>query len=233
MMRQHTNRDLIIRVARGLGPLRERVTFVGGSVIGLLITDEAAPAVRPTMDVDIIVEVASTGEYYRFAEELRRLGFTEDRSKEAPICRWLIGGTRVDVLPTDEQVIGFSNRWYRFAASSAERCKLEEDLTIRLITAPCLLATKLESFLGRGLGDFTASHDMEDIIALIDGRKELVEEIRNSHGDVRTFLAETFRSFVVQEAFQESLPGHLPPDHASQARLPMLRTRIEVIASMK
>ena len=224
---------MIIRVARSLGPLRDRVTFVGGSVVGLLITDEAVPEVRPTMDVDVIVEVASTGEYYRFADELRRLGFEEDRSEEAPICRWLVGGTRVDVLPTDEQVIGFSNRWYRLSASCAMRYEVEEGLTIRLITAPCLLATKLESFIGRGLGDFAASHDMEDVMALVDGRRELVEEIRDSPDDVRTFLAETLRSFIKQEAFLKSLPGHLPPDRASQARLPMLRARIESIASMK
>lgn len=233
MTRYQPNRDMVIRAARSLGPLRERVTFVGGSVIGFLITDEAVPDVRPTMDVDVIVEVASTGEYYRFAEQLRRLGFEEDRSEEAPICRWLVGGTRVDVLPTDEQIIGFSNRWYRPAASCAVHYEVEEGLTIRLITAPCLLATKLESFLGRGLGDFAASHDLEDVMALLDGRRELVEETRQSRDDVRAFLAETLQSLVRQEAFLESLPGHLPPDRASQARLPMLRARIEAIASMK
>ena len=49
MTLHQANRDMIIRVARSPGPLRERVTFVGGSVIGLLITDEAVPDVRPTM----------------------------------------------------------------------------------------------------------------------------------------------------------------------------------------
>jgi hypothetical protein len=233
MRRHHANTDMILHVARSLGPMRDRVTFVGGSVIGLLITDEGAPDVRPTMDVDVIVEVASTGEYYRFARELRTLGFTEDRSEEAPICRWMVGGTRVDVLPTDEQVLGFSNRWYRPAASSAVRFEVEEGLAIRLITAPYLVATKLESFLGRGLGDFATSHDMEDIVALIDGRREVVEEIRKAPDDVRTFLAEAFRSFLAMEAFLESLPGHLPADRASQSRLPALKAGIDAIASLK
>ena len=232
MTRHHTNRDMIIRVARSLGTLRDKVAFVGGSVVGLLITDEASPDVRPTLDVDVIIEVASIDEYYRFIDKLRSHGFTEDTSEEAPICRLLVSGTKVDVLPTSEQVIGFSKRWYRSAASCAVLYELEEDLFIKLITAPYLLATKLESCFGRGSHDFAASHDMEDIVALLDGRGELVEEIRTSPADVRLFLAETFRSFMRQEAFLESLPGHLPPDRASQARLPILKARIEKIAAI-
>jgi hypothetical protein len=48
-----------------LGPLRERVVFVGGSAIGLLITDPMAAAIRVTKDVDVIVEVATHGGYYQ------------------------------------------------------------------------------------------------------------------------------------------------------------------------
>ena len=46
--------EMLSSVARALGPLLDKVVFVGGSILGLLITDAAARAPRPTHDVDII-----------------------------------------------------------------------------------------------------------------------------------------------------------------------------------
>lgn len=118
---------------------------------GLLITDEAAGEPRTTLDVDVIAEILTYGQHSRFGERLRALGFIEDTSEGAPICRWAQGRTVLDVMPLDEQILGFSNRWYGIAMQTAARRALTEDLEIRLIAAPCFLATKLEHF-GTGEG---------------------------------------------------------------------------------
>ena len=102
------NLAMIRYVAERLGDLRERVVFLGGAATTLLITDQAAPDVRPTLDVDVIVEIGSSPDYYRLGESLREIGFTEDASEGAPLCRWLIDGIRVDIMPTDEHILGFS-----------------------------------------------------------------------------------------------------------------------------
>jgi hypothetical protein len=107
-----TNLEMIRLVAEHLGDLRERVVFLGGAATALLITDKAIPDVRITTDVDVIVEIGSRGEYYRLAETLRSLGFEEDVSEDAPVCRWRIGGIALDVMPTDAEILGFSNKWY-------------------------------------------------------------------------------------------------------------------------
>lgn len=54
------NLQLLRTVAERLGPLRDRVVFLGGAAAGLLITDPAAETVRPTDDVDVIIEVVTT-----------------------------------------------------------------------------------------------------------------------------------------------------------------------------
>ena len=72
------------------------VVFLGGAATALLITDSATPDVRVTKDVDVIVEIASRGDYYRLAESLRSFGFAEDTSEGAPVCRWLVDGIVVD-----------------------------------------------------------------------------------------------------------------------------------------
>src|SRR3990167_8160102 len=102
----------LIVVARKLAHLRSRVVFVGGMVRGLLITDPAAGAPRATKDVDLIVGIASRLEFHRLCDELRRLGFREDSTAGAPICRWVVSGIHVDVMPDDESIFGFRNRWY-------------------------------------------------------------------------------------------------------------------------
>ena len=56
-----------------------------------------------------------------FSERLRALGFREDISEGAPRCRWLIDGMELDVMPVDEKVLGFTNRWYRAAMDAGNR----------------------------------------------------------------------------------------------------------------
>jgi len=82
-----------------LEPLLGELVFVGGSTTALLITDKAAADVRPTYDVDAIAEITSYAAYTEFSERLRKLGFTEDTSEGAPICRWRQKKTILDVMP--------------------------------------------------------------------------------------------------------------------------------------
>lgn len=149
--------EYIKRVANRLDSLVERFVFVGGATIGLLLTEEGAPDVRETKDVDIIVEVIGLPKYYQIASQLRALGFKENKDL---ICRWVVDDITVDCMPTDEKILGFSNKWYREAIQYANDFKIEKDLVIRLISAPYLIATKLEAFYGRGRFDYMASHDL-------------------------------------------------------------------------
>src|SRR5690242_9118579 len=128
------NRELLVGAARLLKPVLDELVFVGASITGLLITDEAAPTVRVTTDVDAIVAVTSYREYVSFGNRLRDLGFLEDMSEGAPLCRWKHGSLIVDVMPLDEKILGFSNRWYRGATISAQTLTLAPSLDIRAIT---------------------------------------------------------------------------------------------------
>lgn len=227
------NLAMIRHVAARLGHLRERVVFLGGAATALLITDEAAPDVRVTVDVDVIVEIASRGDYYRLAESLRAAGFSEDTREGAPVCRWLVEGTVVDVMPTDAEILGFSNQWYQQALHHAEVRQISDDMAIRLVTAPYFLATKVDAFHNRGADDYIASHDMEDIITLLDGRPEIVDDVRNAPEDVKEFLSRKFGEFLNNRLFLDALPGHLLPDSASQQRVPILMSRIKTISDLR
>ena len=136
------NREQPIAAAELLGPVLGELVFVGGCVTGLLITDEAAGAPRSTLAVDAIVEISSYADYAGFGGRLRRLGFEPDTREGAPLCRWVHDRTTLDVMPLDEKIPGFSNRWYRDAIASAATHALSPGLEIRAVTAPLFVATK-------------------------------------------------------------------------------------------
>ncbi len=220
-------------VAERLGEnLREELVFVGGAVAGLLITDPAQPAIRPTEDVDLIVEAAVLADYQRVEQALRRLGFVNDISKDAPICRWRIGAVTVDVMPTLKEILGFANRWYPLALATAEKTLLPSGTTIRLVTAPVFVATKLEAFADRGQNDYLFSHDLGDLISVIDGRDQLIEECRYLGAELKDYLRSWMRRLLATPAFLDALPGHLPGDAASQARLPDLTDKLRLLAEL-
>jgi len=168
------NVAILERVAEQLGDaLRQEMVFVGGSVAGLLITDPAMPAIRPTEDVDLIFEALVLADYHRFEKTLRARGF-----------------------------------------------------------APAFLATKLEAFDGRGQGDFLFSHDLGDLLAVVDGRDTLVDKCRASAPELQAYLGERFSGLLVMPAFIEALAGHLPGDAASQERLPDIEAKLRQIAEL-
>jgi len=226
------NLDRLERVARRLGPLKDAVVFVGGAVAELLVTDPGAPEPRATGDIDAIVEVATRGAYHEFTAKLRAAGLREDRSEDAPVCRWVIEDIQVDLMPPDEAILGFANRWYADTIAAAVLRRLPGGTEVRVATAPYFLATKLEAFAGRGRGDFAASHDIEDCVALVDGRPELLEEARGAAPELRQYLAGRVGAFLRTEAFLDAIPGHLPPDEASQQRAPMVADRLAKLAGL-
>jgi hypothetical protein len=224
------NLELLIRVAKLLRPMLDELVFLGGCTTALLITDEAAAEVRTTYDVDAIAEITSYAEYAALSNRLKQLGFAEDQSEQAPICRWVQQEIHLDVMPTDEKILGFSNRWYKSAMQTAQTVQFESGLTVRVVTAPFFLGTKLEAFKGRGKNDYFASHDLEDVVAVIDGRPLLLDEIRRAPKELTAYIADEIRKLIGNREFMDALPGYLLPDPASQARLRALLNSMQELA---
>jgi hypothetical protein len=162
--------------------------------------------------------------------QLAAKGFKNDQSPEAPICRWVGGNVKLDLMPSASGVLSFHNRWYPLAVTSSIPAELPSGSTINLVAAPVFVATKLEAFNSRGDGDFLLSHDLEDIVTVIDGRPSLVDEMRRSPEELRAYIADQMKTLLDAQGFLDALPGHLPGDRASQARLPALMDRIRELA---
>ena len=173
-----------------LGPVVEDVVFVGGATIHIWLSEEAAPPARATVDVDVICDVQTLGAYYELADRLRERELTEVMN-ESVICRWRHRGTglAIDVMPATPDVLGFSNPWYALGIQTAVEHRLGSGVVIRAIAPPVVVATKLSAWAGRGRGDVLRSHDLHDILVLVNGRPELANELAEQREELREYAA--------------------------------------------
>lgn len=214
------NIELLELAESVLGELVDRVVFVGGATVELWITDPAAPPVRPTDDVDVVVEVITRQAFYEFEERLRVTGFREDQASGV-ICRWCHRetGLILDVMPSRADILGFENKWQAAAIPHAVTRQLPSGSIIKAAPPVYLLAMKLEAFKGRGKGDFLGSRDFGDIVTLIDGRPELLEEVASADDDVRAYIADEMRRLLAEPRLMDGLAGAMQSDAASQERI--------------
>lgn len=211
-------------VAKGLKDFKHEFAFVGGAAVALHITDKAAPPLRPTDDVDCVVEITSRVENQKLEEELLALGFTRPPLAEpGTICRWKYSGLSVDIMPADGGVLGFRNRWYEEGLQTSENFILPDGTTVRAFSLPYMLASKVEAFFDRGKGNFRDSHDIEDVFALLDGAPNAIETIRAGADSVRGYLSDKFKGFLKDPLFIESAEGHLPDTGRADRALKILR----------
>ena len=203
-----SNRTLMLKmleeVAEALGEaLRSQVAFVGGCTTVLLITDEyTLESIRGTDDVDLVIHLTGTTDWYRLEESLKPRGF-KNTGQDAVTCRLRLGALKVDFMPTDEKVLGFSNTWFVGGLENAIDYTLPNGTSIKVFAAPWFLAAKLQAFQGRGCGDVLGSNDIEDIVALLDGREELIEEVKQAPVELRRFVSEQFSALLRLSAFQD------------------------------
>lgn len=55
----------------------DETVLVGGCATGLLVTDTGAAPIRPTLDVDLVVDVVHYQDIHAFDAKLRARGFTQ------------------------------------------------------------------------------------------------------------------------------------------------------------
>ena len=212
-MSHHTNKVRIKAVANALGELKEKVVFVGGATISLY-ADRPVFEIRPTDDVDVIIEILNYADRAKLEEKLRSIGFNHD-IESGVICRYQIQGIIVDIMPTDDPSIGFTNKWYPEGYKQAVNYDIDEQCRVSILSAPYFIATKLEAFKSRGKSDGRTSHDFEDIIYVIENRQVIWDEINNTQAGVKAYLKNEFQNLLNNPNITEWIDCHvergLPP----------------------
>lgn len=214
-MSHHQNITRIKAVYKALEEMASEVVFVGGATVSLY-TDRPGGETRPTEDVDILVEVSHYSGYASVEEKLRAKGFVNDVDSRV-ICRYKINGITVDVMPTSEDILGFSNRWYKQAFENAVQITVDTDYEVAVFSAPYFLASKLEAFKHRGKSDGRTSSDFEDIIFVLNNRSVIWDELAETNGELQQYFFQEFRSMLSSPYFEEWISANL--DYTEQGRV--------------
>jgi hypothetical protein len=214
------NLKMLEQAVEHLGSLLGEVVFVGGATVELWVTDEAAPEFRPTTDIDVIVEVTTLAEYYRFEKRIRSVGFENDVTSRV-ICRFKHPESKLilDVMPTEASILGFENRWQKEAFLHAVEASLPSGKKIRVIPPAFLLGTKLEAFATRGKNDFLGSRDFSDLVTLIDGREELIKDVATAPDALQVYVGAQLLDLTGHRDFDRGLEGALPSSSESRGRV--------------
>jgi len=219
-------------VADRLDQVGLNYAFIGGSIVNLLLDDPGLSPARPTDDFDVILGVVTTERYSEVEARIRRLGFEHDTRENAPLCRWVLGNLTVDIMPTEGAQLGLNTAWFKEALATATEQQFE-NIRLKLVSPVGFLATKYVAFLDRGDDDYYASHDLEDFVTVIDGRENIAAEIDRAPAELRGYVVEALIALTSTREFDEALAGQIPPDRASQQRLPKPREKLRNIASLR
>jgi len=212
-MSRTQNIEMLEVVAKALGEeLCRKVAFVGGCTTALLLTDEfSLEEVRYTDDVDLVVHLTGYAQWQQLVEQLKRKGFKQSQQDEV-ICRMRLGELKVDFMPEDAEtanLLGCNNRWFKDGLATAQWHELPSGCRIRLFSPPYFLCSKLEAYAGRGAQNPLGSQDLEDILNLVNGREELLEEVATAPPELRTYLSQTLAALLGNNDF-----GYLVQDAA-------------------
>jgi predicted nucleotidyltransferase len=214
-----SHRENIARIKSvhyALEELAKDVVFVGGATVSLYSTRPETET-RPTDDVDIVIELLHYKDYAVIEEKLRGKGFVND-VQSGVVCRYIVHGITVDVMPTSENVLGFANKWYPSAYANAISFNLEVGLSVRIFSAPYFLATKLEAFVDRGENEGRFSTDFEDIVHIMNNRLTIWEEINDADESVKQYLKNEFQKLLGQKYIDEWISVHLEYNEQKRVR---------------
>jgi len=222
------NIAVVAEVAEALNEIKEAMVFVGGAVVSLYTDDPAADEIRPTGDIDMTINLLNFVEWTKMQERLADLGFSPDPNGHA-ICSYLYKGISVDIMPSEDGHLGPSNKWYKVGFNNLWTTKVENE-EIKILSAPCFLATKFEAFKGRGK-DYRTSHDFEDVIYVLDNRTTIIDEIKSDNKEIQNYLKNEFETLVKNPSFEEIISSQIHP-LLIEERLPLVIEKIEQIIAI-
>ncbi len=197
-------------VSQALHPLQTQVVFVGGATVSLY-ADRKAEEVRPTDDVDVLIEIWAYKDYAAIEEKCRSIGFVND-TESSIIGRYKIQGIVVDIMTTTDTALGFTNKWYANGFANAIDYTLDDNYNIKIFTAPYFIASKLEAFKSptrKNNGNGIYSSDFEDIIFVLENRLSLWDELQQADTEVRSYLQNEFNQLLNNPLFEEWIEAHL------------------------
>jgi predicted nucleotidyltransferase len=222
--------DRVVTVAVELGDVAGRVVFIGGAITPLLQTDPPFPRARVTSDVDGVIASTAYADQERLRAELTERGFRQGMDTKH-VHRWVTpSGIPFDLAPAGSHLGGSDNPWDVVALETAIQLEIGNGVTIRHVSAPAFLAQKWAAHHDRGRDDPLASHDLEDILALLASRPGIAEEVTAAPIALREYVGQQARAFLDSRDAEDLLAAHLNSAQDPTSTIAAVRTLLRRLA---
>ncbi len=220
------NIAVVAEIAAALAEVKEHMVFVGGAVVSLYTDDPAADEIRPTKDVDLTLKIINLSHWEKLQDKLLKLNFSPDPFGQSICSSYKYKDISVDIMASEDGPLGSANRWYKIGFENLWKTMAKNE-EISILSAPCFLATKFEAFNSRG-SDYRTSHDIEDIVYIIDNRTSIVEEVKFCDTRIKSFLVAEIQKIKTKGLLIEVLLSHIHP-LIIEERIPLIEEKINQI----
>ena len=215
MMLSDNIRD-VVEITGALRKTNRKFCIVGGAISSFYLEDNVSAKIRPTKDVDCVIEVLDYLSFTDLEKSLITLGFIHDLDSGV-ICRWKYGEITVDIIPSEsEKILGFTNIWYKDGMKNS-LSKQIGGVTIYYFPLSYYIASKIEAFKNRGHHDYYSSNDFEDIVLILEGRRNL-NEFYEFPDEIIIYLRREFGIMIKDTKFESAVYGHLEQTPVIQKR---------------
>lgn len=229
MVNSYKNIVRIKVLEEALSKLKNKFVYVGGAVVELYCDDPARAEVRPTDDIDVVVELLNYGSYATLEENLRTIGINhhiDDNNNQdltqSVICRYRYHGIIIDIMPTNDEILGFTNIWYKDGLQNSIPYKLDDLLTIQIFPLPYFIASKFEALKSerpeKGGKDYRVNSDFEDIIYIFDNRINIKDELIECENYVKVYLQKMITALLKRPYIEEEITANLEYSSSNQRK---------------
>lgn len=225
-------RNLLEQAAEGFGDLLSRTVFTGGLTLDLYATVPAAPEPRPGDAVRCVLAAKTRMDLLQWEQELLRRGFTRERSTPLLDTPWRFQDVRLDLLPSNPELMPGQRRWFEEGVFHARSFQLDGRFRIRILSSPYLIADKLEGLRQHGPGSLRLNEDFEDLVYLFAYRPELSDELAGAFFEVRNFLRQELAVLLRQPDLDEAVFMALDQD-ADMEAVDRVLARMRSVAALQ
>lgn len=197
--------------------------------MSLYVTDVGAEQPRPTVDIDISVQVSTYSEMDQLREKLATKKI-HPAPTESVMYRYSYKGILIDFIPFEATPLGPTNRWLKPGFEKAYPITIGE-ASIKILPVSLFIATKWEAYKNRG-SDPRMSHDFEDIVYVIDNNLNLVNDVVEAESNVKRFLKTMSKEILSHSSRDEVIACHINPYTATE-RKELIISKLEQILELK
>jgi hypothetical protein len=223
--------DRVAAIARALGDLADDVVFMGGAIAPLLQADPPFRDARVTSDVDGLIASHRYTDTEVLRVRLAQGGFRQNPADRTHVHRWRDpSGIPFDLVRAGEHPGGSGNPWDAIGIATAAPTTLAGTVRVRHVTASVFLAQKWAAYHDRGSADPLASHDLEDILALLASRPGIIEEVSAAPAVLREYVGAQARAFLDSEYAEDLLAANLSNTQDPAVTIAAVQTVLQRLA---